>query len=306
LVARKRVEVMSALSVWLGNSWYVTIPLGLMALVIVRRTVQWKAARSDASRIQRYCESLQEKASRAGTLERELAAARTELGRLESGRRQAEVAAARQLEDASRELADSRSECARHERETEQLRGQLQALAATQEDLVQALAASRRQNEEDRLSNEVLRQRLDVEGAERTRAEERFRGQAAMTEESRRRVRALARDLEQRTRELRDYRLERIAFLEAECAKSRQDEAEARNRREASEAELRSVRDKYSEAQSFLEQSQAAAQEGCEPQPPVMRESFAQGRDEINDRLIRQSVEIESLKKTLEMIGILA
>jgi len=297
---------MSALLVLLISVWYLTIPLFLMAFALVHLTIRRKTPALNANEIQRLLKSHQEHASRVEALERELSTSRTEVGRIRTERSQTDVVAARQLEVATKEFGDCRSECARLSHEVDQLRGQIDGHAATREEHIQALAASQRQNEEAGQSIEALRQQLDGERTERTRAEQRILDQSAMAEESRCRAQELARVLEKRTRELQEYRLARITFLEADCAKSLKDEAEARNRREACEAELRCLRGEHSEAECYPGGSQTAVQNGCEPHGSFVQEEFAQERHQLNDRLLRQTIEIESLKRTLEMIGILA
>jgi hypothetical protein len=69
-------------------------------------------------------------------LEFELAAVRNEIGRLEAERYQAAINAARRAEDAAKALADSRNACDRLQCEVSQSRNQIDAQAATQEDLV--------------------------------------------------------------------------------------------------------------------------------------------------------------------------
>jgi hypothetical protein len=297
---------MSALLDCLSKNWYVIVPLFLMALAFVGLAIQRETVRSNAEVVQRLLKSIQEKASRNSALEGELAAARIELGRLESQLAEAELAAVRQVEHASKKLAESGSERARLKRDVEQQHRQIEAQAASLEEFVQTLTASRSQNVEAGLSIEALRQELDVERTERRRAEERLRGQTATAEEHMRRTQSLARLLEERARDLQESRLARIASLQAGCAKSHQEEAEARNCREAAEAELRLLQNQLAEAESYSGDSLRTEQNGWEPQASFERETFPPEPRHLSDQLTRQREEIEALKKTLEQIGILA
>jgi hypothetical protein len=93
--------------------------------------------------------------------------------------------------------------------------------------------------------------------------------------------------------------------------KSRQGEAEARSRWQALEAELRSVRNKHSEAERCLSEARSAVDkqattdhEGYEQHLALLREAFELERQKLDGKLRRQKDEIAALKNTLEMIGI--
>jgi chromosome segregation ATPase len=285
-----------------GSLWVVF--LILMPIAVVGFAI-WRArARITADGLQRHLTALEEKASRVSILEFELAAVRNEIGRLEAERYQAAINAARRAEDAAKALADSRNACDRLQCEVSQSRNQIDAQAATQEDLVRSLASFRQETVEAGKTIEVLRREIGLERKERAGAEEKCRGLSESAAESRQHTLALERALQDRTRELQESRLARIAALQAASARNRQDEAEARNRWEKLEAELQSVEKESAGAEKCQLVSQAPLDDR-DGQQSFESRWFVKDPCQTTDQLTRQRAEIADLKKTLEEIGII-
>jgi chromosome segregation ATPase len=420
-----------------------------------------EAGRSEYDGVHQQLAALQERVARAGELEAELNTARAEIARLESERTETEAASRRQSEQAVKDLADARSECARLQSHAEQMRGHLETHTAARGHLDQQLEAVRKESQDTWRRIKALSQEVDAARSEKAHAEERWQNESAAAKEHKAQVQSLERRLDELTGELEGARaasaqalseargawdselsthrsqwdevrqklaaeaeerlrearsastqalseargtwdselsthrsqweedrqkltaeaeerlreeqtrtaalhgeieqarrqttqlqeerdtvvqqlrkrlathdhlavdlqkirekrdadvraLERttshIAALQAECVKSRQGEAEARSRWQALEAELRSVRNKHSEAERCLSEARSAVdkqatsdQEGYEQHLALLREAFELERQKLDARLKRQKEEIEALKSTLEMIGI--